>query len=46
MRKPGRYYWSVDRFDNEFLYVNSLPGGVGSNDLGMDRSAVGEFPDR
>jgi len=27
--------------DHEFLYVNSLPAGMGSNDLGLDRGQIG-----
>jgi hypothetical protein len=32
----------IDKFDTEFLYVNSLPSGVGSNDLGLDRGQIGD----
>ncbi|GAA5523201.1 zinc-dependent metalloprotease [Aliifodinibius salicampi] len=32
----------VDRFDTEFLYVNSLTAGVGSNDIGLDRNQLGD----
>ena len=39
--KTGRILLEVDRFDQEFLYVNSLPAGVGSNDLGLDRGQIG-----
>lgn len=28
--------------DSEFLYVNSLAAGVGSNDIGLDRGQLGE----
>ena len=31
----------TDRFDEEFLYVNSLSSGVGSNDIGLDRNQLG-----
>ena len=31
----------TDRFDEEFLYVNSLSAGVGSNDIGLDRNQLG-----
>ncbi len=31
----------IDKFDTEFLYVNSLPAGVGSNDIGLDRGQLG-----
>ena len=31
----------VDKLDTEFLYVNSLATGVGSNDIGLDRGQLG-----
>jgi hypothetical protein len=31
----------VDFLGKEFLYVNSLPAGVGSNDIGLDRNQLG-----
>ncbi len=31
----------IDEFDKEFLYVNSLSAGVGSNDIGLDRGQLG-----
>lgn len=37
----GRLLLVVDRWDTEFLYINSLPAGVGSNDLGLDRGQLG-----
>ncbi len=39
--KTGHVLLEVDKFDTEFLYVNSLPAGVGSNDLGLDRGQIG-----
>jgi hypothetical protein len=50
---PGyfNFYWDegtghilleIDKLNTEFLYVNSLPAGVGSNDLGLDRGQIGE----
>jgi hypothetical protein len=39
--KTGRILLEVDKFNSEFLYVNSLPAGVGSNDLGLDRGQIG-----
>ena len=39
--KSGKVFLLVDRWDEEFLYVNSLTGGVGSNDLGLDRNQLG-----
>ncbi|WP_026166602.1 zinc-dependent metalloprotease [Gracilimonas tropica] len=32
----------VDKLDTEFLYVNSLTAGVGSNDIGLDRGQLGD----
>jgi hypothetical protein len=37
----GRILLEVDKLNTEFLYVNSLPAGVGSNDLGLDRGQIG-----
>lgn len=37
----GKLYLEIDRWDTEFLYVNSLTGGVGSNDIGLDRNQLG-----
>jgi len=39
--KTGHILLEVDKFNTEFLYVNSLPAGVGSNDLGLDRGQIG-----
>ena len=45
------FYWNeakgtilleVDKLDTEFLYVNSLPAGIGSNDIGLDRGQLGD----
>jgi Met-zincin/Domain of unknown function (DUF5117) len=30
------------RWDKEFLFIDSLPAGVGSNDIGLDRAQLGE----
>ena len=32
--KAGRLWLEITRLDTEFLYVNSLPAGIGSNDIG------------
>jgi hypothetical protein len=39
--KNGKMYVEVDKLDTEFLYVNSLPAGMGSNDIGLDRGQLG-----
>src|SRR5215210_4733059 len=38
----GKLLLEVSRFDSEFLYQVSLPTGVGSNPLGLDRGQLGE----
>ncbi|MEM6321905.1 MAG: zinc-dependent metalloprotease [Bacteroidota bacterium] len=37
----GALYLEIDKLDEEILYVNSLPAGVGSNDIGLDRGQLG-----
>lgn len=37
----GKMYMEISRFDTEFLYQVSLPAGVGSNDIGLDRGQLG-----
>src|SRR5260370_41678503 len=39
--KAGKLWLEIDKFDTEFLYVNSLPAGIGSNDIGLDRGQIG-----
>lgn len=36
-----RVLLEIDRWDDEFLYVNSLATGVGSNEIGLDRGQLG-----
>ncbi|MEM1319332.1 MAG: zinc-dependent metalloprotease [Bacteroidota bacterium] len=38
--KGGKIWLKVDRLDEEFLYVNALAAGVGSNDIGLDRGQL------
>ncbi|RXK60974.1 DUF5117 domain-containing protein [Lacibacter luteus] len=38
----NKLWLEIDKFDTEFLYVVSLPGGLGSNDIGLDRGLLGE----
>ncbi len=33
----GRIYLEIDKWNTEFLYATSLPAGLGSNDIGLDR---------
>ncbi|MFK7926482.1 MAG: DUF5117 domain-containing protein, partial [Bacteroidia bacterium] len=37
----GKVWLEINRWDTEFLYVNSLAAGVGSNDIGLDRGQLG-----
>ena len=37
----GKIYLEIDKLDQEFLYVNSMPAGIGSNDIGLDRGQLG-----
>lgn len=39
--QAGKIWLEIDKFDQEFLYVNSLTAGVGSNDIGLDRNQLG-----
>ena len=38
----GRVLLGVHQFDQPFLLISSLPWGVGSNDIGLDRGQSGE----
>ncbi|WP_245327827.1 zinc-dependent metalloprotease [Hymenobacter fodinae] len=40
--KGGRILLEIDKLDQEILYVSTLPNGVGSNDLGLDRGQIGQ----
>lgn len=39
--RRGRLYLEIPRLEEEFLYATSLPWGVGSNDIGLDRQQIG-----
>lgn len=39
--KKGDIWLEIDKLQTEFLYVNSLSGGIGSNDIGLDRNQLG-----
>jgi len=38
----GKVWLEIDKLDIEFLYVNSLVAGIGSNDIGLDRGQFGQ----
>ena len=40
--KAGKLYLQVSKFDQDFLFVISLPYGLGSNDIGLDRGKLGD----
>ena len=40
--EEGRLLLEIPRFDAEFLYQVSLPTGVGSNPIGLDRGQLGD----
>lgn len=39
--KQDKIFLVIDKFDSEFLYVESLTAAVGSNDIGLDRNQLG-----
>lgn len=36
-----KIFLEIDQLDTEFLYVNALSQGIGSNDIGLDRGQLG-----
>src|SRR5690242_14152388 len=38
----GRILMEIDRWNTELLYQTSLPAGLGSNPVGLDRGALGD----
>jgi hypothetical protein len=40
--KQGKLWLEIDKWGKEFLYQSSLPAGVGSNDIGLDRGQLGD----
>ncbi|CAH1000950.1 hypothetical protein LEM8419_01966 [Neolewinella maritima] len=39
--EEGKLYLLISRWNEDFLYVNSLAAGLGSNDIGLDRNQLG-----
>lgn len=39
--ESGKIYMEISRWNKEFLYLVSLPTGVGSNPIGLDRNQLG-----
>src|SRR5258708_35400106 len=40
--KAGKVWLEIDNWNSEFLSVESLPAGIGSNDIGLDRGQLGQ----
>lgn len=40
--EKGKIYLEISELNKEFLYVNSLTAGIGSNDIGLDRGQLGD----
>jgi hypothetical protein len=40
--RAGRIFLQVGKFDQDFLFVVSLPYGLGSNDIGLDRGKIAD----
>ncbi|MFB0558503.1 MAG: DUF5117 domain-containing protein, partial [Candidatus Bathyarchaeia archaeon] len=40
--REGKIWLEIDKLDTEFLYVNALSAGLGSNDVGLDRNQLGK----
>ena len=39
--KAGKMWLEAGNWGSEFLYIESLPAGIGSNDIGLDRGQLG-----
>ena len=39
--KQDKVFLVIDRLNSEFLYVQGLAAGIGSNDIGLDRNQIG-----
>ena len=40
--KSDKIFLEVDKINKDFLYINSLTTGLGSNDIGLDRGQLGK----
>lgn len=38
----NKVFLDLTRFDSDFIYLSSLPQGLGSNDIGLDRGQLGK----
>ena len=40
--RAGKMWLEINKWDTEFLFLESLSAGVGQNDIGLDRGQLGE----
>ncbi|MFT6834115.1 MAG: hypothetical protein ACJA0H_000141, partial [Francisellaceae bacterium] len=40
--ETDKVFLKIDQFDQPFLFQSSMPQGIGSNDIGLDRGQLGE----
>jgi Met-zincin/Domain of unknown function (DUF5117) len=40
--RKGKLWLEISLWNSEFLFLDSLPAGVGSNDIGLDRGQLGD----
>jgi len=40
--EEGKVYLQIEEFEQAFLFQSSLPHGIGSNDIGLDRGQLGD----
>lgn len=41
-KKADKVYLEIEHFDSPFIFQTSLPQGMGSNDIGLDRGQLGD----
>ena len=41
-KAEGKIFLQIGHWNREFLYIASLPAGLGSNDIGLDRGLLSE----
>jgi len=41
-KDEGKVYLQIENFEQQFLFQSSLPHGIGSNDIGLDRGQLGD----
>src|SRR5215467_3620935 len=40
--QTGTMWLQIDKLNTEIIYITSLPAGMGSNDIGLDRGKLGD----